>query len=339
MMLVRVPRTTMKGDYHTWNDHEDAVGNDQDLDGTETAPAREDAAMPDQMDDQLAVEENAIPEDGGGFQDGPCIVVGEVCPEGLDHGLDPHDAAGNAEYDDTERDEARNRGQRPFPPPREQIHHGPRLDTEHDLYEDSHDDGEDLGDDALHLFAVGDQAVFVGPERIKVVPAAGVEDGEEDLTYRVENQGRQLDPLRELDKLELWDHGHHDDHHHDGSPDLRAVVDTAAIVRHEHPANIGHVDRDLRLAIRTEQIECLLPGVEVRHDDAFLLRVSSMRCRGKLRSGVWMRKLWTRATEWWSRLGLYASGCTESSRVPGMSAWRLHEMYPVIRRPKQGDGL
>ena len=148
----------------TWDKHENAVGDDEDVHGGQALHGGEDAAVRVHVRDEAAVKEEAEPGDGGGQQG----EVGLWDPEDADGALpaqgvlDLSDGGGHVEGDGGEDQGEGENGCADLPEARPQLHHGPGLQEQGCLQEENDGNAEDVGRRAVGIVDLVDGAQVTG---------------------------------------------------------------------------------------------------------------------------------------------------------------------------------
>lgn len=184
--------------------------------------------MLDQVECELGVKEDAVPDDGRDLQQSVGVEdeAEMFGPRGqAEHALDADDAGDEAEGHGGEREEEGEDAEGPLPPAGEEVDHGPGLDEEDDLDENADEEREGFRGGAADNVGLGDVGKVAGPEGVGVVEGAGVVGGEENEADGVEEEGAELEPLGELDELDPRHEAEGDDEEHNGGAGLGAKVD------------------------------------------------------------------------------------------------------------------
>lgn len=225
----------------TWDKHEEAVGDDEDVHRGEALHRGEDAAARVHVHDEAADEEEAEPGDGGGGE--PKVSLCD--PEGFEGALPAQgvlhlgDGVGDAEGDGDEDEGKGEHGRRDLPEARPQLDHGPGLQKQGCF--DENDDGhaEDVARHAVVVVDAVDGIQFAGQEDGHGEPGRGEVVGEEDHADHVEGEGEGVDDGGAALEPAFWRHDEQDDEHDEAGANLAAIVDGSRRGVHKDLVDVG----------------------------------------------------------------------------------------------------
>lgn len=234
--------------------HEKTVGHDEDLHGVDEGGGGQDAAVGDEVADELDVEDCAEPKDGSGTHDeGPVNAPEEeLGRDGGDDGVVLDNGEGEPGADGEEHDDGRQRAGDVLCGAGPKGEHGPGLVHEGGLRDDDERQGERVGGEAGVVVAARDLGEVGGPDLVKVAQGGDVVGKEQAGADGAEQQAGDVQEGGGADELGGGREGEDDEEHDDAGAELGAVVhgDADGLVvegverRHGHGGGRGAVGEE-----------------------------------------------------------------------------------------------
>lgn len=262
-MILSVAETLGK---QTWDEHQDAVGDDQNLHCRQPLCGGQDASVDPHVHDEPYVEQETEPADGGSLQRKTGLSDPEVREyvECLCDQTDLEDKTGDSKAHGDSDQGRRHTHSGPLDRRPPQLHHAPGLGDERRVDEHYLRDGERRGCDADAGVVVVDELVVVGPVGVEVEEAGRPVQGEEDVADDAHDQGGDVDGGRHAGEAVLGRHGQHDQEHHEAGADLRAVVDLDGGALLRELVQLGHGDVN-GVTIWPHERHVLVEETAIRH--------------------------------------------------------------------------
>lgn len=211
----------------TWNDHEGSVGYDEHLHGAHSPTGRKNAAVCDEVDDDLGVEERAEPHsrddvenDHGVDQPGKLHSRSQVV-----NGLALNHSKGRSGRNTQQRNKQRYRAEHVFGPSRPQRHHRPRLVHKRHIINRHKQHRKDGTSNALAIRPGRDARVVVAPDGVKVGKGRFKVQREQDGADDADEQAQEVQQVGGAEELGGGRGEEHDEEHGDGGAELGAVVE------------------------------------------------------------------------------------------------------------------
>lgn len=211
----------------TWDKHEKAVGDDEDIHGIESLHGGEDAAVRVHVGEEAADEEEAEPDDGGGQES----EVGLWDPQDFDGALpaqgvlDLGDGVGDVEGDSGEDEGEGEHGRGDLPEPWPQLYHGPGLQKQGCLQEEDDGDAEDVGRRAVVIVDLVDGAHVAGQQDGHGEPRRREVVSHQDHADHVDGEGEGVDDGGGALESAFGSHDEQHDEHDEAGANLAAIVD------------------------------------------------------------------------------------------------------------------
>lgn len=216
------------------------------------------------MQDEADVEQEAEPADGGGEED----EVGLARPDMLRHEEVVEDEAyveeGGSEVEADRGGDERERDGHcgGLEQGRPELQHGPRLDDERGLDQDSGGDAEGGSSGADVVVDAPHRPDVTRHEGVHVEPGGREEEGEEEHADGVEKQGHDVDDGRYPPEPGPGRHAEDDEEHHEAPAGLRPVQDGEGRCVHVDAGDEGWSKGNWRLSIGAQDGETLVEGVK-----------------------------------------------------------------------------
>lgn len=269
-------------------DHEGAVGHDEHFHGVDERCGRQDAAVLDEVADELDVEDGAEPKDGNGAHDDRPVDAPEevLWRDGRHDGVVLDNGEREPGADRQEDDDGRQRAGDVARDARPKGHHGPGLVHEGGLHDDDERQRERVGGQARVPVARGDLRKVVGPDLVKVAKRGDEVGKEQAGADDAEREADDVQHGRQAAELGDGCEGEHDEQHDEAGAELGAVVERHAQGLVVVGVEDGYGHRRRRDVVGEEEGDVAGEAVKRRIDVGRRCAVHGRK--GSLVSGLWV---------------------------------------------------